>query len=149
MLPPTTPLTLVTDKHGLPKTAQALLSYAGDYSIWGFRGGLGAGKTTLIKAICQHLGVQDHVTSPTFSLINEYTLPTGELIYHMDAYRLNDSTDMVELDYAFYMNAGTYCFIEWPEKMIPLLQQPYLEIQIAPLEMERRKIVATVMDHMR
>lgn len=149
MLPYTTSLTLATEQYCLQKTAQALLSYASHYNIWGFKGDLGAGKTTLIKAICQHLGVQDHVTSPTFSLINEYTLPTGELIYHMDGYRLNDSTDMVELDYAFYMDAGAYCFIEWPEQIIQLLQQPYLEIQIAPLDMERRNIVATVIDHMR
>ena len=144
---PTTPLTLMANKYALAKTAQALLAYASDYNVWVFKGDLGAGKTTLISAICNQLGVQEHVTSPTFSLINEYTLPTGGLIYHMDAYRLHNERDMVELDYAFYLDNGTYCFIEWPEKLIPLLHAPYLEVQLQSVAIETRQIVATIIDN--
>jgi tRNA threonylcarbamoyladenosine biosynthesis protein TsaE len=142
----TTTLTLVAHQGHLTEPVQALISYAGGCKIWVFKGDLGAGKTTLIKAICKELGVQEHVTSPTFSLINEYSSDTGDLIYHMDAYRLDKDEDIVELDYLFYLHTHAYCFIEWPEKIIPLIQQPYLEIQLHALTMEARQIVATMID---
>ncbi len=144
MLQMVPPLILVAHKSYLPQTAKALIAYAGCCKIWVFRGALGAGKTTLIRALCNQMGVKDHVTSPTFSLINEYSLPTGELIYHMDAYRIADSREIVDLDYSFYLDIGSHCFIEWPEKIIPLLPTNYIEIQIETLATEVREVVATM-----
>jgi len=147
MLQTTPSLTLVAYKSHVAETAKALIAYSGCCKIWVLRGALGSGKTTLIRALCNEMGVKDHVTSPTFSLINEYTLPTGELMVHIDAYRLADSREIVELDYSFYLDMSSYCFIEWPKNIIPLLQSTYLEIQIEPLATDVRKVVATMVSN--
>ncbi len=109
-----------------------------NYRIFAFSGDLGAGKTTFIHKLCDHLQVQDAVSSPTFALINEYhfTDPAGidKMIYHLDWYRLRDTAEAINAgmeDCIFQANkGGAYCFLEWPEKAIELLQKPYLWIRI-------------------
>lgn len=134
------PLTLSTHLNQLEEAAQALIAYGDSCKIWLFKGELGAGKTTLIKAICQQLGVQEPVTSPTFSLINTYYLPSGEPIYHLDAYRLNHEAEIVEMDYPFYLETEAYCFIEWPQKIVPFIYPPYVDITISTIDIEARHL---------
>lgn len=86
-----------------------------------FYGAMGAGKTTLIKAIAKNLGVDDVTSSPTFSLINEYVTRTGEPIYHFDFYRIESEEEAYGFGAEEYLDSGNWCFIEWPEKVENLL----------------------------
>lgn len=110
--------------------AAAVLRFAGDLKIWVFDGPMGAGKTTLIKAICQLFGVTDTVSSPTFSIVQEYQNGRGQIFFHFDFYRLEDETEAQEIGTEEYLYAGNYCFLEWAEKIPHLLPDQYLHIQI-------------------
>ena len=97
--------------------------------IFLFYGEMGAGKTTLIKALCQKLGVTGQTSSPTFSIVNEYAGAKGR-IYHFDFYRLKDQTEALDMGYEEYFYSGDYCFIEWPEKIPDLRPAHYTEVHI-------------------
>lgn len=90
---------------------------------------MGTGKTTLIKSLCQHLGVTEPVTSPTFSIVNEYQGRESK-IFHFDFYRLKNETEALDLGYEEYFYSGAYCFIEWPEKIPNLLPEHYIRVKI-------------------
>ena len=105
-----------------------------------FYGEMGAGKTTLIKAICNELGVIENVTSPTFSLVNEYVTTENELIYHFDFYRLNKTSEAFDLGYEEYFYSGKLCLIEWPEKIEQLLPTQHTRINIIVKDLEIREI---------
>lgn len=123
----------------LPQLVQEILGDCIDSKIFVFYGNLGAGKTTLIKTLCQELGYKGDVTSPTFSLVNHYK--TLEIdIYHMDLYRLKDEEEALEIGIEEYLYSDAYCFIEWPQVVIPLLDEPYYKVQIETLENLIRKI---------
>jgi len=94
-----------------------------------FYGDMGAGKTTFIKAICQVLGVTDTVSSPTFSIVNEYESPVGP-VFHFDFYRLKNETEALDLGYEEYLYSGNYCFIEWPEKIPNLLPEHAAKVSL-------------------
>lgn len=102
-------------------------------------GNLGAGKTTLVKAILKELNSVQEVTSPTYSLINEYQYPNG-LAYHMDLYRLNSLEEALNIGIEEYLNSGNYCFIEWPEVIFPLLDDNFIKLSIEILENETRTV---------
>ena len=121
-------ITLVSSIEKLDEAAQEVLQYAGAYKTLLFFGDMGAGKTTLIKAICKSLGVNSAVSSPTFSLVNEYEYPGG-LVYHFDCYRLKTPTEALE-----YLSSDSYCFMEWPEKIADFLPSSYLKISISHQE---------------
>ncbi len=91
--------------------------------IWSFEGEMGAGKTTIIKAICHTLGVIDEVSSPTFSLVNEYKTKDGKTIYHFDFYRIKNIEEVYDIGYEDYFFSGNICLIEWPEKIKELLKE--------------------------
>ena len=91
--------------------------------IWSFEGEMGAGKTTLIKAICNTLGVIDEVSSPTFSLVNEYKTKDGKTIYHFDFYMIKNIEEVYDIGYEDYFFSGNICLIEWPEKIKELLKE--------------------------
>jgi tRNA threonylcarbamoyladenosine biosynthesis protein TsaE len=114
----------------LPSVAQQVISFAGDLKIWAFEGEMGAGKTTLIKAICDILEVEDNVSSPTFSIVNEYWSAKEKSIYHFDFYRLKDESEALDIGIEEYFDSGNYCFLEWPSKIENLLPKPLLKIQI-------------------
>ena len=97
--------------------------------IFLFYGDMGAGKTTLIKALCACLGTLEPVTSPTFSIVNEYSIP-GNKIYHFDFYRLKNQTEALDLGYEEYFYSGAYCFVEWPEKIPALLPDTFVKAEI-------------------
>ncbi|CAM3852342.1 MULTISPECIES: tRNA (adenosine(37)-N6)-threonylcarbamoyltransferase complex ATPase subunit type 1 TsaE [Flavobacterium] len=95
-----------------------------------FHAEMGAGKTTLIKAIVTELGVQSNSSSPTFSLVNEYEAKNGEIIYHFDLYRLNTETEAYDMGIDEYFYSGNWCFIEWPEKTPNLIPIDHATIHI-------------------
>ena len=105
-----------------------------------FYGEMGAGKTTVIKSICEYLGVNGAVTSPTFSIVNEYE-GGGKRLYHFDFYRLKNQTEALDMGYEEYFYSGDYCFIEWPEKIPELLPEHYVSISIAVSENDVRNVV--------
>ncbi len=105
----------------LPRVSEQLLGAFPDERVFAVYGELGVGKTTFIKAICRVLGVQDMVSSPSYSLINEYRRLNGESVYHFDFYRVRKLEEVFDLGYEDYFFSGNYCFIEWPEKLDYLL----------------------------
>lgn len=113
----------------LQLAAQQLISFFEDYKIILFEGEIGVGKTTLIKQICKTLGSKDDLNSPTYSIVNEYDLPTGK-IYHFDLYRINQLEELFDLGIDEYLNSGQFCFIEWPQKLIDVIDSKYISIQL-------------------
>jgi tRNA threonylcarbamoyladenosine biosynthesis protein TsaE len=106
-----------------------------------FHGQMGAGKTTLIKALAKELGVTDATSSPTFSLVNEYKTGDSGYMYHFDVYRLKDETEALDFGIDDYLYSGNWCFIEWPEKIPNLLPDDYSEVFISILPDGKRKVV--------
>ena len=95
-----------------------------------FFGEMGVGKTTLIKSICKVLNVQDVVTSPTFSVVNEYQNKDGNSLYHFDFYRIKYQEELFDLGLEEYIYSDNYCFIEWPEKSEGLLSDNFIQVQM-------------------
>jgi len=110
------------------------------YKIWAFNAQMGAGKTTLIHAICEVLNVRDTVSSPTFAIINEYETGVAGNVYHMDWYRLKDATEVVQAGCEDCIESGNLCFIEWPEKAPELLSSNTLFIQLEILTEDERRL---------
>ncbi|WP_276091343.1 tRNA (adenosine(37)-N6)-threonylcarbamoyltransferase complex ATPase subunit type 1 TsaE [Pedobacter sp. JY14-1] len=119
----------VSSPQELDEVAKVILEHAGNERIFIFRGSMGAGKTTLIKSLASALGVKETVSSPTFSIVNEYH--AGDtIVYHFDFYRIRDLREAYDIGYEEYFYSGHYCFIEWPEKVEPLLPENYLTVSI-------------------
>tara|TARA_B000000441_G_scaffold45565_1_gene30013 strand:- start:449 stop:877 length:429 start_codon:yes stop_codon:yes gene_type:complete len=95
-----------------------------------FYGEMGVGKTTFIKSICKHLNVLDVVSSPTFSIVNQYVNDQDEFMYHFDFYRTNNKNEIFDIGYEEYLFSDSFCFIEWPERLDNLLPNKYLEIKM-------------------
>ena len=123
----------------MDEIAQSLMKKFGTKSVWAFHAPMGAGKTTLITALCKILGVQDRVNSPTFAIMNEYQ-GLGKVIYHMDWYRLENEGEARRAGVEMAMADSDYCFIEWPEKAINLIPSDALHIEIEILGPEHRRI---------
>jgi tRNA threonylcarbamoyladenosine biosynthesis protein TsaE len=121
----------------LPKVAQALLSYANDQRFFIFEGEMAAGKTTFIKTFCEALGVTDVVSSPTFSIVNEYESSHGA-VYHFDFYRLKNLQEAYDIGYEEYFYSGSYCLVEWPSKVEELLPEAYIKVQITVTDKGQR-----------
>jgi tRNA threonylcarbamoyladenosine biosynthesis protein TsaE len=96
--------------------AATILQQAGNKKVFALHGEMGAGKTTLVHALCEQLGVKSAITSPTFSIINEYATGTGVIIFHLDLYRLKNEQDAFYAGVEDCLYSGNYCFAEWPEK---------------------------------
>ena len=106
----------IPNTDALPAAAKQFLNAIGEAKLLAFYGAMGVGKTTFVKAICDSLGVQDVVNSPTFAIVNEYRSDeTGELIYHFDFYRIQKIDEVYDMGYEDYFYSGALCFIEWPE----------------------------------
>ena len=131
----------ISSLSNLPNAAEQLISFAGEQRIFLFYGEMGAGKTTLIKILCEQLGVDSAVTSPTFSIVNEYA-GSGSTIYHFDFYRLKSQSEAFDMGYEEYFYSGAYCFVEWPEKIADLLPEHYLKIDVKVTGESSREIIA-------
>jgi tRNA threonylcarbamoyladenosine biosynthesis protein TsaE len=134
----------ITSIYELKDVAANLIKHFPKHRIFALYGKMGAGKTTFIQAICDILGSSDNVTSPTFALINEYNTPDLSSIFHFDFYRIEDLEEAYDLGYEDYLYSGSYCFIEWPEMIEPLLPENIVEVKIENQEDESRIISAKV-----
>lgn len=123
----------------ISQIATQILAQSAHEKIFLFYGEMGAGKTTLIKALCQQLGVEGAVSSPTFSIVNEYASNNGR-VYHFDFYRLKNQTEALDMGYEEYFYSGDYCFIEWPERIPDLLPESYISVSIDEQLDRSRKI---------
>lgn len=112
------------------EAAKAFIEAMDDRTVFAFYGDMGAGKTTFIKAICEELGVEDVINSPTFAIVNEYRSASDELIYHFDFYRINKVEEAYDFGYEDYLYSGALCFIEWPEKIEELLPSDIVNVTI-------------------
>jgi tRNA threonylcarbamoyladenosine biosynthesis protein TsaE len=125
----------VKDTAHLSEAAREFIRNIGDRRVFAFYGKMGAGKTTFIKAVCEQLGVTDVVTSPTFAIVNEYTLTSPLLplssIYHFDFYRIRRIEEVYDMGYEDYFYSGNLCFIEWPELIDDILPSDAVRITIA------------------
>lgn len=124
----------------ISKAAQAILAFGKSTPIWLFEGQMGAGKTTLIKAICECMLVNSHVQSPTYSIVNEYATTRGENIYHFDFYRIKSEEEAMDIGIEDYFYSGGFCFIEWPSKVENLLPSKHLKVNIEVDENGKRVI---------
>lgn len=121
-----------TDKIG--EAAREFIEGMGDNTIFAFYGKMGAGKTTFIKAICEALGVQDVINSPTFAIVNEYMAGNGEPIYHFDFYRIKKEQEVLDIGYEDYIYSDCLCFMEWPELIEDLLPEDAVKVTIEEQE---------------
>ena len=110
--------------------APEILNFHYGKRVFAFRGGMGAGKTTLIKSLCAHLGVAGQTGSPTFAIVHEYHSKSNGLLYHFDFYRINSSSEAFDAGVHEYLNSGAFCFIEWPEHAKELLPPETIFIEI-------------------
>lgn len=123
------------------EAAREFIAAMGDNTVFALYGKMGAGKTTFVKALCQELGVEDVVTSPTFAVINEYRSDIArELIYHFDFYRIKKLEEVYDMGYEDYFYSGALCFIEWPELVEELLPGNTVKVTIEELEDGSRKL---------
>lgn len=127
----------VKEPQSLDKVASVLLSAYPLGRIFAFFGPMGVGKTTFIKAICRQLGSTENVSSPTFSIINQYLTPSGENIFHFDFYRIKELAEVYNLGYEDYFFSGGYCLIEWPEKIEGLLPDDSHKVYMEEVDEER------------
>jgi tRNA threonylcarbamoyladenosine biosynthesis protein TsaE len=122
-------------------SAHQFVEAMGDNTVFAFYGKMGAGKTTFIKAICEELGVNDVITSPTFAIVNEYRSDIAdELIYHFDFYRIKKLSEVYDMGYEDYFFSGAICFIEWPELIEELLPGDAVKVKIEEQEDGSRKV---------
>lgn len=122
-------LELTYTEDQLPQVAERLVLSFKDQRFFAFFGKMGAGKTTLIKAVCAYLGVTDNVCSPTFAIVNEYSSADGP-VYHFDFYRLKRIEEAFDIGYEEYFYSESYCFVEWPEMIEQLLPEHYVRVDI-------------------
>jgi tRNA threonylcarbamoyladenosine biosynthesis protein TsaE len=129
---------IISDRSRLHDGAKKFLSLTSGRKIFAFFGSMGAGKTTIIKAICETLGAKDIVTSPSFTIVNEYRTLSGESIYHIDFYRIRKTEEVFDFGIEEYLDSGSYCFMEWPELVEGILPPGTLNVRITVDDNERR-----------
>ena len=120
----------ISSLESIREAAREFIQHIGEHRVFAFYGEMGAGKTTFIKAICEELGVEDVITSPTFAIVNEYSLADGDCIYHFDFYRIKKLEEVYDMGYEDYFYGNGLCFIEWPEMMEELLPDGATKVQI-------------------
>lgn len=120
----------INSLENINQAAKTFIDQMGNNKVFAFHGEMGAGKTTFIKALCEEMGVEDVVNSPTFSIINEYTAGNGNQIYHFDCYRINKISEALALGAEEYFYSGNLCFIEWAEKIESILPSDYVNVHI-------------------
>ena len=146
----------IQDTEHIREAAREFVNHIGDHRVFAFYGKMGAGKTTFIKAVCEELGVQDVITSPTFAIVNEYGLPPapsyrressetqkaplpigggwGEALYHFDFYRIKKLEEVYDMGYEDYFYSGALCFMEWPELIEEILPDDAVRVTITEQE---------------
>ena len=120
----------ITSIDKIGEAAKEFVAAMGDRKVFAFYGKMGAGKTTFIKAVCEELGVEDVINSPTFAIVNEYVDGHGEPIYHFDFYRIKNLQEVLDIGYEDYVYSGNLCFMEWPELIENLLPEDAVKVII-------------------
>jgi tRNA threonylcarbamoyladenosine biosynthesis protein TsaE len=120
--------------------AKFIISEAQEEKIWVFQGEMGAGKTTMIKALASVFGVQDQVSSPTFGIVNHYENEASQVFYHFDFYRIEDPMEALDIGIEEYFYSGNYCWLEWAERIAPFLPDQFFLIRIASDSDEKRTL---------
>ena len=120
----------ISNLDNIRESAREFINNIGSHKVFAFYGKMGAGKTTFIKAICEELGVDDVITSPTFAIINEYS-GKDETIYHFDFYRIKKLEEVYDMGYEDYFYSGAICFIEWPELIEELLPLDAVKVTLS------------------
>jgi tRNA threonylcarbamoyladenosine biosynthesis protein TsaE len=123
------------------KAARKFIELMGQKTVFAFYGEMGAGKTTFIKVVCAELGVNENMTSPSFSLVNEYITSDNRFIYHIDCYRLKNIYEAYDIGTEEYLNSGNLCFVEWPEKIEGLLPPGTVKISVQVMPDKTREIL--------
>jgi tRNA threonylcarbamoyladenosine biosynthesis protein TsaE len=121
---------IIATENELEKVSSILVDLATEYPVVAFRGDLGAGKTTLIKNMCNLLGLKEAVNSPTFSIVNEYKLVENKSVFHFDFYRLESEEEAYDIGVEDYFYEGNLCLIEWPSKIESLWPEKRIEVYI-------------------
>ena len=120
---------IIQDLEHINEAAQQFIENIGNHTVFAFYGKMGAGKTTFIKAICEALGVDDVITSPTFAIVNEYTAEDGP-VYHFDFYRIKKLEEVYDMGFEDYFYSGALCLIEWPELIEEVLPEDAVKVSI-------------------
>jgi tRNA threonylcarbamoyladenosine biosynthesis protein TsaE len=125
----------ISNLDNIREAARQFIENIGDHRVFAFYGKMGAGKTTFIKAICEELGVEDIITSPTFAIVNEYTshsslLTPNDSIFHFDFYRIKKLEEVYDMGFEDYFYSGSLCFIEWPELIEEVLPDDAVKVTI-------------------
>lgn len=132
---------IVKDLSGLQAAAKEFLNLTSSHKLIAFYAPMGAGKTTFTTALCRELGVkEDAVSSPTFAIVNEYRIPSGESVYHFDFYRIEKAEEALDIGLFDYLDSGSLCLMEWPENIEELLPEDCLKVHIEVLPNLSRKI---------
>jgi len=121
-------------------TAKQLLSQTGKHKVFAFHGEMGAGKTTFINALCRAMEVEDIVSSPTFSIINQYKTNKGQTVYHMDLYRIKNENEAINAGVEDCLYSGSLCLVEWPDKAAGILPDDTLHLYITSIADNTRKL---------
>jgi tRNA threonylcarbamoyladenosine biosynthesis protein TsaE len=124
----------------IAETARKFIHSIVDYKVFAVNGEMGAGKTTFVHAVCEAMGVTDVIASPTFSIINPYSTVKGEVIYHMDLYRLKDEEEAVQAGVEDCLYSGNYCFVEWPQKAPGIFPDSTIQVTITVIDVNTRKL---------
>ncbi len=130
----------ISNLDNIREAARQFIDHMGSRKVFAFYGKMGAGKTTFIKAICEELGVDDVITSPTFAIINEYS-GKEDTIYHFDFYRIKKLEEVYDMGYEDYFYSGALCFIEWPELIEEVLPEDAVKVEITEKEDGTRAIL--------
>ena len=126
---------------GIVEAAKAFVDAMGEKRVFAFYGKMGVGKTTFIKAVCEEMGVEDVINSPTFAIVNEYVDGRGEPIYHFEFYRIKKEQEVLDIGYEDYVYSGNLCFMEWPELIENLLPEEVVKVTIHEEEDGGRTVV--------
>ena len=121
---------VLVNAQSVEVTATDILEKCGSKRVFAFDGKMGAGKTTFIKCLCEAMGTEDVVNSPTFAIVNVYEVASGEEVYHFDCYRIKDIREAMDFGAEEYLYSGNYCFIEWAEMIEPLLPEDTVWVKI-------------------
>ena len=130
----------INSLDGIADAARQFVDAMGENKVFAMFGPMGVGKTTFIKAVCEVLGVQDTMTSPTFAIVNEYRTDSGEQIFHFDFYRIRKVEEAYDMGYEDYIYSGAVCFLEWPELIEELLPDDAVRVTLTEEEDGTRTI---------
>ena len=134
-------MVITFNEEDIRQAAKQFVENMGENTIFAFYGKMGAGKTTFIKAVCEELGVDDTVTSPTFAIVNEYEAANGRPIFHFDFYRIKKVSEAYDMGCEEYFYSGYPCFIEWPELIEEVLPEETVSVTIEALPDGERRLV--------